>query len=72
MLPVGREIGRISIDGIEVLYSVRILVGALLNQIDSNKADYMVQKKANGVRNRVRKYTIIDPNMPRYATLRYL
>ena len=36
-------------------------MGALLNQIDSNKADYMVQKKANGVRNRVRKYTIIDP-----------
>ena len=48
MLPVGREIGRISIDGIEVLYSVRILVGALLNQIDSNKADYMVQKRRMG------------------------
>lgn len=50
MLPVGREIGRIRIDGIEVLYKDRILVGALLNQIDSNKADYMVLKKVNWVR----------------------
>lgn len=47
-------------------------MGALLNQIDSNKADYMVQKKANGVRNWVRNLVLIDPNMPRYATLRYL